>query len=380
MSESVFRPQLPRRTRVAPYICLGFVFLGVIMVAVFPEIWGVGLLLASLGGGLMYLILLVPREIVFGDAIIIRRRLLSDKRIEYHDITGFGLSRLVSRNGSLGWHSYENADELEAILDRLIEDGVIPIAKLDDRAYVTDMAMIDAGIYAMATIAIWALLLDLGLSPPLPFATGHVPLVIGMAILAISGVFFAWLRFWRLRKGAAAGRDVAPADELGSSIQILDLHGSARWSHCVFVFTLLLVTIPITIFEFGSSPTPVREVFWAASIGFHLWYFRIVFQMRGELFAALRGFLGGQAEPSVSADGILFPRPRWKEFYTWDDVAFVEKVKDVEENEPDEYYVRLLLRNGVELRMIDTANWESFSKIDMLASGALRNKVNLVGA
>ena len=203
-SEWVFRPRLPWKERLALLGCGAFAALGLFLAVAEPDATLTALLCVGFFGGLGLLVwLAVPRAVIFGDAITIRRRLRADKRIEYRDITGFGLGRLVARNGRLSWAQLENGSEVDEAVDRLIEAGVIPTDQLDDRALTNDVAGLEAGVVMVGVLVVLSALLFFGVVPSSWF-DGYPSWVLELVVpLAVFGVAFLVIRYWRYRGPAA---------------------------------------------------------------------------------------------------------------------------------------------------------------------------------
>lgn len=139
--------RFPRQTRWAFAGCAAFVAVGLLL-ALTPDGRVVGLACAAFFGGLPAMALLLsPREIEFGDsALTIQRRMLSPRQIPYRDITGYGISRITSRSGRLGWGSFENGYEVDLALQSLFEDGTISESQLDSDLLNRDLAGLDASL------------------------------------------------------------------------------------------------------------------------------------------------------------------------------------------------------------------------------------------
>ena len=107
--------------------------------------------------------LAVPVEVVFGDAIIIRRRFQPDRRIEYGDITTIGVSRIAADSGRFGWAPFENGGEVDEMIGRLIQSGVISQSQLDDDAVDKDISAWFAASVTQIIMSLLAILLSVGL-------------------------------------------------------------------------------------------------------------------------------------------------------------------------------------------------------------------------
>ena len=210
--ERVFRPRLPWKVRLSMIGLSAFGALCAFMAVVDPTDWPLKLLVAGLFGLLPASAwLVVPQEVVFGDAITIRRRLLADKRIEYRDITGFGLGRLVARKGHLSWRQFDNGSEVEEVMDRLIEAGMIRLGRLDHDVMTKDIAALEAAyITTMVSTVVaiaWAALLFFDLIPA-AWYEGYPNWVFRAAIpicvfTVTYLVAFYWRYYWRHRGRAA---------------------------------------------------------------------------------------------------------------------------------------------------------------------------------
>ena len=108
--------------------------------------------------------LLLPRKIVFDDAIVVERQ-LSIKRIAYTDITDLGVGRLKARWGGISWMHMDNGEELQEIINRLIEDGVINPNRLEGKAYSHDAAAYIAFAIAGVVLPAIGLFLWVGVIP-----------------------------------------------------------------------------------------------------------------------------------------------------------------------------------------------------------------------
>lgn len=200
----VFRPRFPWKVRLSFVVIAIAAASGVFIAAVDPDARPMGLLVAAtFGGMIVYALLSVPRSVVFGDALIIRRRLRSDKRIEYRDITGFGFGRLVARTGRLRWASFDNASEASEAFDRLIDAGVISEAQLDDRALRNDLASLEASVWEAVVLFGLTALLFFGVIP-LSWLDGYPDWVFRIVLpLGTLAALFMIIRYWRYRGPSA---------------------------------------------------------------------------------------------------------------------------------------------------------------------------------
>jgi len=201
---NVFRPHILFQTRLAFVGCGAAGLFGVYIAVTEPIEWALGLSLASFFGLCSTLWFFLPHEIVFADAITLRRRLLNDKRIEYGDITSIGLGRFTSHKGSFRWSELKNGLEFSRILNELIESGVISEHQLDDRVNIEESAQLYAAIAWSVITGTLGLLLWIGLIPA-SWIAGYPGWVIELATpLAILGIAYLFFRFvWfgaRLRR------------------------------------------------------------------------------------------------------------------------------------------------------------------------------------
>lgn len=130
------------------------------MVVLDPTDWtGWLLILAPCGGLAAALLFVLPREVIFDEAITVRRYLFPDRLIPYGDVTDIGIGRLKSRKGRLAWSGATNSYTFDAILSGLIRRGKIRESQLEGKIFVDDMA----GLYAVgigwvvAPVVLWFL-------------------------------------------------------------------------------------------------------------------------------------------------------------------------------------------------------------------------------
>lgn len=196
----VFRPRFPWKVRLSFVAVALLAAVGVFMAVVDPDARPMGLLIAAFSGGvIVYALLSVPRAVVFGDALIIQRRLRPDRRIEYRDITGFGFGRLVARTGRLRWASFDNASEASEAFDRLIDAGVIAEAQLDDRAARNDLSFLEASVWTAVVLFGLAALLFFGVVP-LSWLDAYPDWVFRVVLpLGTLAALFLIIRYWRYR-------------------------------------------------------------------------------------------------------------------------------------------------------------------------------------
>lgn len=165
VDEIVFRPRYPAKVRLAHAGSVVFALLGLLMLPITPEEPYLGLLTFTFFGGLAAVVYLRPREVRFGDAITIRRRVLSDKRIAYSDVTDIGLGRLKAGRHGLNWAQMENGEELDEAVWALVERRVIPEQQLEGKAFRSDLAGVYSAIIASVVIPVLGFLMWFGIIP-----------------------------------------------------------------------------------------------------------------------------------------------------------------------------------------------------------------------
>lgn len=139
-----------------------------------------------------------PYEIVFEEAIFLKRRLLKDKRIEYGEVTSIGIWRFASHRGGFRWSGLKNGPEFARILDELIESGQISEHQLDDRVTLGESAEIYAVIAWLTITATLGLLLWTGIIPTSwisEYPDWVIELVAPLTILGIAYLFFRFVWF-----------------------------------------------------------------------------------------------------------------------------------------------------------------------------------------
>lgn len=135
-----------------------------------PHPFTLWLTVASFGVGAgflgLYLWALVYREVVFGeDGVTVRRYLFPDVRGPYDDVTGVSPTGFRLDGYPVAWHTMENADEANRILEGLVDAGLVEV---DEEGGVTRDFAENRSAVIKATVlgvAAWLAAEGLGLIP-----------------------------------------------------------------------------------------------------------------------------------------------------------------------------------------------------------------------
>lgn len=160
-------------TRVLPGIvammslCGGF-FLWVYQSSPAPTVLWMAMASFGVGAGFLglYLWFLIYREVLFlEDGVTVRRYLFPDARGSYEDVTGVSATGFRLDGLPVAWHTMENADEANAIVQDLVDAGRIDV---DEEGGVTRDFVENRAAVVKATmlgVAAWLGAEGLGLIP-----------------------------------------------------------------------------------------------------------------------------------------------------------------------------------------------------------------------
>ncbi len=130
--EMVFKPVYPARMRLSVYMypigilaCIYFVVMAAISRSIFPNL----LFAAVFAFTLFSMPMIVFREAVFGERIILKRYFMPHKYIRYEDVVDLTSRGLVAKRGGIPLMNVQNRAEFEKIIRRLAAQRKIKLAK-----------------------------------------------------------------------------------------------------------------------------------------------------------------------------------------------------------------------------------------------------------
>lgn len=141
----------------------------------------------GVGGGFLglYLWFLIYREVVFGeDGVTVRRYLFPDVRGPYERVTGVSSTGFRLDGFPVTWHTMENADEANAIVEELVDAGLISV---DPEGGVTRDFVENRSAVIKATmlgVAAWLAAQGLGLIPD-SIPSGLAALGVILAVMTV---------------------------------------------------------------------------------------------------------------------------------------------------------------------------------------------------
>ena len=140
----LIRPVLPWRARISLLAVSLLLPLGIWVMIVAPDERVMGGILIALPLWAVYGWTRMPREVIFDQAIVIRPRWGRETKIEYRDITAFGIGRLISKTGRLGWWHFANAYEFDRAARWALRSARIRPRQLSRGALQTDLSAVSA--------------------------------------------------------------------------------------------------------------------------------------------------------------------------------------------------------------------------------------------
>lgn len=313
-----FRPRYQSKLKTAFSGCLVFALLGLLIAFVDPQERWMGIACFAFFGLLSTGWMLLPRAIVFDDAIIVQRALLPDQRIEYEDVE-IGMGRLKGRWGGFSWIQMKNGDELAGLIYQLVEEGTIPEGALDGEAVTSDLAGLHAWMITAVALPLVALLIWFGVVPSTWFV-GVPPWLfkIGLPLGLMLGAYGV-MRYVLRRRPA---EDQMPEYERPS----ISWGKSRRFTpsvariaqRSIWAALLLLVGVPaglaVEVYEPGEVGVP-----FLALIGFAAALLFILYEIGREWWRGL-------TRVEIDRDSIRTSCRRGDRELLWDDVAHYECV------------------------------------------------------